>query len=311
MNALARQQGVAIITALLIVAIATTVSVSISTRLQLDVRRTGNMIAGEQAYLYSLAAESWSRRILEDDRQRNEIDHLGENWAIELPPIPVEGGYIRGKLTDLQSCFNLNTLMSDSSPDNPVARTRLERLMTNLKLDPGLVQAIIDWLDPDLQTTIPDGAEDAYYMNLERPYRAANGPLLSSSEMRLIRGFEDPAIYQILLPHICAFGVPAPININTATEEVLRSLADDISISDVAAIIKQRNEEAFNSIEELTQLNELGTTITNTEGLSVATEYFMLTVESIIGQIRLFTYSVIHRPAEGTTRVIARSQGVY
>lgn len=311
MNALARQQGVAIITALLIVAIATTVSVSISTRLQLDVRRTGNMIAGEQAYLYSLAAESWSRRILEDDRKRNEIDHLGENWAIELPPIPVEGGFIRGKLTDLQSCFNLNTLMSDSSPDNPVARTRLERLVTNLKLDPGLVQAIIDWLDADLQTTIPDGAEDAYYMNLERPYRAANGPLLSSSEMRLIRGFEDPAIYQILLPHICAFGVPAAININTATEEVLRSLADDISISDVAAIIKQRNEEAFNSIEELTQLNDLGTTITNTEGLSVATEYFMLTVESIIGQIRLFTYSVIHRNTEGTTRVIARSQGVY
>ena len=311
MNPLARQQGVAIITALLIVAIATTVSVSISTRLQLDVRRTGNMIAGEQAYLYSLAAESWSRRILEDDRKRNEIDHLGENWAIELPPIPVEGGFIRGKLTDLQSCFNLNTLISDTSPDNPVARTRLERLMTNLKLDPGLVQAIIDWLDADLQTTIPDGAEDAYYMNLERPYRSANGPILSSSEMRLIRGFEDPAIYQILLPHICAFGVPAPININTATEEVLRSLADDISISDVAAIIKQRNEEAFNSIEELTQLNDLGTTITNTEGLSVATEYFMLTVESIIGQIRLFTYSVIHRNTEGTTRVIARSQGVY
>ncbi len=311
MNPLARQQGVAIITALLIVAIATTVSVSISTRLQLDVRRTGNMIAGEQAYLYSLAAESWSRRILEDDRKRNEIDHLGENWAIELPPIPVEGGFIRGKLTDLQSCFNLNTLISDTSPDNSVARTRLERLMTNLKLDPGLVQAIIDWLDADLQTTIPDGAEDAYYMNLERPYRSANGPILSSSEMRLIRGFEDPAIYQILLPHICAFGVPAPININTATEEVLRSLADDISISDVAAIIKQRNEEAFNSIEELTQLNDLGTTITNTEGLSVATEYFMLTVESIIGQIRLFTYSVIHRNTEGTTRVIARSQGVY
>ena len=311
MNTLARQQGVAIITALLIVAIATTVSVSISTRLQLDVRRTGNMIAGEQAYLYSLAAESWSRRILEDDRERNEIDHLGENWAIELPPIPVEGGYIRGKLTDLQSCFNLNTLMSDDNPDNPVARTRLERLVANLKLDPGIVQAIIDWLDADLQTTIPDGAEDAYYMNLERPYRAANGPILSSSEMRLIRGFDDPRIYQILLPHVCAFGVPAPININTATEEVLRSLADDISISDVAAIIKQRNEDAFNSIEELTQLNDLGTTITDTQGLSVATEYFMLTVESIIGQIRLFTFSVIHRNTEGTTRVIARSQGVY
>ena len=49
MTGIIRQRGVAIITALLIVAIATTISISISTRLQLDVRRTGNLIAGDQA----------------------------------------------------------------------------------------------------------------------------------------------------------------------------------------------------------------------------------------------------------------------
>jgi general secretion pathway protein K len=310
MRASSRQQGVAIITALLIVAIAATVSVAISTRLQLDVRRTGNMIAGDQAYLYSLAAESWSRRILENDRKENEIDHLGENWAIELPPIPVEGGYIKGKLSDLQACFNLNTLSGDS-PENPVARPRLERLLTNLKIDQGFVHAIVDWLDEDLQTTIPDGAEDVYYLNQERPYRAANGPIVSTSEMRLIRGFDDPTIYQILIPHICAVGIPTPININTATEEVLRSLADDLSASDVAKIINQRNDEAFNSIKEFTKFNDLGKIISSTEGLSVDTEYFMLTVESIIGQIRLVTYSIIHRKEDSTTRVIARSHGVH
>ena len=119
------------------------------------------------------------------------------------------------------------------------------------------------------------------------------------------------AVYQTLLPHICAFGIPAPINVNTATEEVLRSLADNLSASDVASIVKQRSDEAFNSIEEFTKFNDLGQVITNTQGLSVSTEYFMLTVESIIGQIRLLTYSVIHRKDDGSTRVIARSQGVY
>ncbi len=179
MNSIIRQRGVAIITALLIVAIATTVSVTISTRLQLDVRRTGNIIAGDQAYLYTLAAESWSQRILKDDRGENEIDHLGENWAIELPPLPVEGGYIKGKLNDLQSCFNLNSVL-DGGADNKLARTRLDRLLNNLGIDKGGTQAIIDWLDEDLQTTIPDGAEDVYYMNLERPYRTANTPLQST-----------------------------------------------------------------------------------------------------------------------------------
>jgi general secretion pathway protein K len=305
-----RQRGVAIITALLIVAIATSVSIAISTRLQLDVRRTGNIIASDQAYLYALAAESWSQRILRDDRKENEIDHLGENWAIELPPIPVDGGYISGRLTDLQSCFNLNALLDDKA-DKPVTRPRLERLLSNLDIDTSYVQAIIDWLDSDLQTTIPDGAEDVYYMNLERPYRTGNEPILSISELRLIRGFDDTQIYDRLLPHVCAFGLTAPININTASEEVLRSLGDELSASDVNNIIEKRTETPFNSVNEFTSFNDLKKIVTNTEGLSVNTEYFMLQTESTIGQVRVITYSIIHRSDEGETNVIARSQGAY
>jgi general secretion pathway protein K len=309
MNSIIRQRGVAIITALLIVAIATTVSVTISTRLQLDVRRTGNIIAGDQAYLYTLAAESWSQRILKDDREDNEIDHLGENWAIELPPLPVEGGYIKGKLNDLQSCFNLNSVLGGA--DNKVASTRLDRLLSNLGIDKGGTQAIIDWLDDDLQTTIPDGAEDVYYMNLERPYRTANTPILSISELRLIKGFEKPEVYDTLLPHVCAFGVNTPININTATAEVLRSLADDLSDADVEKIIEQRNESAFVDINAFTSFNDLKKKIADTQGLSVDTEYFMLQTESTIGQVRVITYSIIHRSNDGNTTIIARSQGVY
>jgi general secretion pathway protein K len=315
MTVIIRQRGVAIITALLIVAIATTISISISTRLQLDVRRTGNVIAGDQAYLYTLAAESWSKRILKQDRKDSEIDHLGEDWAIELPPLPVEGGYIQGKLTDLQSCFNINSLLDTGADTNTatstkLARTRLERLLTNLEIDKANAQAIIDWIDSDLQTTIPDGAEDVYYMNLAQPYRTANTPLQSISELRLIKGFEDPLVYATVLPHVCAFGVNTPININTATAEVLRSLADDLTDSDIEKIIEQRNETAFNNIGEFTSFSNLKEKIGSTDGLSVDTEYFMLQTESTIGQVRVLSYSVIHRSIDGNTRVIARSQGV-
>ena len=308
---LARQQrGVAIITALLIVAIATTVSATISTRLQLDVRRTANLIAGDQAYLYTLAAESWSRRILKQDREDSNIDHLGEDWAIVLPPLPVEGGYIQGRLTDLQACFNLNTLRN-ASGDSAVVRNRFERLLGNLEIKRGNAQAVIDWLDGDLQTTIPEGAEDVFYMNLERPYRTANTAMISISELRLIKGFEDTQVYDLLLPHVCAFGVSAPININTASAEVLRSLGDGISESDAEKIIAQRDESAFKDINEFTAFEDLKNKIGSTEGLSVDTEYFMLTTQSTIGQVSVITYSVIHRTAAGNTSVIARTQGVY
>lgn len=310
MTGFARQQGVAIITALLIVAIAATVSITISTRLQLDVRRTGNMIAGDQAYLYTLAAESWSQRILRDDRQNNETDHLGEDWAIDLPPIPVDGGFILGKLTDMQSCFNLNNLLEANS-DTSQSLVRLERLLTNLGIDKTYAQGIIDWVDDDLQTTIPDGAEDVYYMNLDQPYRTANTRMLSVSELRLIKGFEDTEVYNTLLPHVCAFGVSTPINVNTASVEVLRSLADDLADSEVEKIIEQRSETAFKDINEFTSFNNLKKKITSTEGLSVNTEYFMLTTESTIGQVRVISYSLIHRTSDASTTVVARSQGVY
>ena len=316
MTTIIRQRGVAIITALLIVAIATTVSVTISTRLQLDVRRTGNVIAGDQAYLYSIAAESWSQRILKQDRKDNEIDHLGEDWAIELPPLPVEGGYIQGKLTDLQSCININSLLDNSTDTNAasgtkLARARMERLLTNMKIDKAYTQAIIDWIDSDLQTTIPDGAEDVSYMHLEQPYRTANTAMHSISELRLIKGFEDPQVYAAVLPHVCAVGVKTSININTATAEVLRSLADDLTDSDIEKIIEQRNDTAFSNISEFTSFSNLKEKIASTEGLSVDTEYFMLQTESTIGQVRVITYSIIHRSIDGSTTVIARSQGVH
>ena len=310
MQAAKTQRGVAIITALLIVAIATTVSVTISTRLQLDVRRTGNLIAGDQAYLYTLVAENWSRRILEQDRKDNQVDHLGEDWAMEIPPIPVDGGYIQGRLSDMQACFNVNAMLTVNA-DNAEARLRLQRLLENLGMEKSYAQGIIDWLDEDLQTTIPDGAEDVYYMNLEQPYRTANTAMLSISELRLIRGFDDPELYATLLPHVCAFGVNAPININTATAEVLRSLGDNISESDVDKIIEQRDETAFKDINEFTRVGDLKDKIASTEGLSVDTEYFMLTTESTIGQVRVIGYSIINRQPDGNTRVIARSQGVY
>jgi general secretion pathway protein K len=304
------QQGVAIITALLIVAIATTVSINISSHLQVNVRRTANLITADQAWQYTLAAESWSRRILQDDRQKNSIDHYGEDWAIELPALPVEGGYIRGKLTDLQGCFNLDTLVQNDT-HNDLAIERFRRLLFNLSLKPELADALIDWLDTDVQTTIPDGAEDGYYMNLEKPYRSANSAMISPSELRLVRGFEDAAVYDRLQPYICAFGTATPININTANAEVLRSLAGNISQGDAEAIIAQRNENAFPDINAFTSFNNLKGTIKKVDGLSVSSDYFMLETESKIGQIQVRMYSVIHRDNSGRTTVMARTQGVY
>lgn len=307
-----RQRGVALITALLIVAMATAISATLSTRLQLDIRRTGNIIASEQAILWMQAAEDWTRRILRQDREDNQHDDLSEDWAIELPPIPIEGGTISGHLTDLQSCFNINSLVNNDAV-NVAAQTRFNTLINTLGITPGgnLSQAIIDWLDSNLQTTIPDGAEDGYYLNLEKPYRAANTAMHSLSELRLIKGFEDPQIYQQLSPMLCAFDVAADINVNTAPAEVLRSIANGLSASDVENIITEREENPFEDMNQFLTFNNLRATITDPQGLSVSSQYFLLEAVAVIGQSRNIMYSIIRRNDAGETEVLTRSYGAY
>ena len=305
-----RQQGVAIITALLIVTIAATVSMTISTRLQLDVRRTGNVIAQDQADFYLFAAEEWSQRILRQDKKDSTVDGLTEVWATELPPLPVPGGSIQGTLTDLHSCININSLMEGNAV-NASTQTRLNQLFNNLGITGNFTQAISDWIDTDLETSNPNGAEDGYYLNLEQPYRTANTPLQSLSEIRLIKGFEDSEIYNTVKDHLCAFianSNDVTINVNTASIEVLKSLSSEMTEQLATDIIERRDEELFDNIKEFTSFAKLGTIIKDTTKLSTSSDYFLLRTQAIIGQANKVMYSIIYRDNDGKTEIISRTQ---
>ena len=306
-----KQSGVALITALMIVALASIVSVTISTQLQLDIRRTGNIIAGDQARLYSLAAESLAQRYLSLDNVT--IDDLSEEWA--QPYIfPLEDGTLTANLTDLQACINLNTLVVSNNFD-PLTRARLEQLFTNVSISPSLSQSIKDWIDGDLQTTIPDGAEDAYYTTLENPYRNANTNLQSISELKLIRGFEKQETIDATLNHICAFDIgvtTVSINVNTASLEVLSSLSSGMDPSIAQCLIDEREQTPFTDISKFMSLCSLGTVTPtiNQKYLSVNTRYFMLETNVKIGDAQTKMFSIIRRDA-GKINILSRSQGVY
>ena len=57
------ERGVALVTALLVVSLATVAAAAMATRLHVDMRRTANLLHSEQAYAYAIAAESWARVI--------------------------------------------------------------------------------------------------------------------------------------------------------------------------------------------------------------------------------------------------------
>lgn len=315
------QKGVALVTALLVVSIAVMLAAELVDQLHYDTRRTENIIHNEQAYLYNLAAENLAMLTLREDFNQNKYDSLDDIWAVELPPMPVEGGNVAGKIVDLQARFNLNNLSRELNNNYTKALEQFRRLLQTLEIDPGLADGVIDWLDKDLETTIPNGAEDDYYIGLTRPYRTANGLMASASELRLVKGFNEEGIFEKLINFIVALPQVTLININTAPAEVLESLSDDITEQDAKAIIEYIGADPENDLDEAQPFETIDKFLSHmkndlkkqnfaTDGMSVSSEYFQLTSFAQIGRGQLNLYSTIQRTSAGT-RVIQRSQGAW
>jgi general secretion pathway protein K len=250
------QQGVALVTALLVVSLATVAAVAMAARFQVDLRRTANLLNGEQAYAYAVAAESWAYVLLRRDSRESKHDSLDEDWATTLTPIPVEGGFVYGRIEDLQGRFNVNNILfagtkaaaggvgAAADSGNKQQLDYYKRLLEILGLEPSLAPALQDWLDSDIDATFPDGAEDDEYLRADPPYRAANRPLVDISELRLVKGY-TPEVLAVLEPHITALPASTAININTATPVVLLALHAELDESDVEQLIETRDEEPF------------------------------------------------------------------
>ena len=289
------QHGVALVTALLVVALATVAAVAMATRLHVDMRRAGNLLHGEQAYTYALAAESWAQVILRRDGEDNETDSYQDDWATSLPPIAVEGGLVDGRIDDLQGRFNVNNLVSDAGAVDAPNLKYFEQLLERLELDPSLATALVDWIDSDRDVTFPGGVEDETYLLLDPPYRAANRRLVDISELRLVQGF-TPEIMEILVPHITALPTATVINVNTATPEVLLALHVDLDQADIDALIATRDEEAFKTSDDFLREDPFsGMDLTGAVAVGVESDWFRVLTDVVVGGGRARLNSLLFR----------------
>ena len=109
-----RARGVAMITAMMITALAAIVAANLAWDNALDVRRTMMLLNRDQAIQVALGAESWVATILSQDLEDSETDHFGEIWAADLPGLPIDGGEDFGAHEDLQGRFNINNLIDQA-----------------------------------------------------------------------------------------------------------------------------------------------------------------------------------------------------
>ncbi len=296
----------ALISALLVVALATTAAAQLMSSQYLNLRYSGNLFMRDQAWQYLKGSEAFAMVLIDKAIRNNRLyDLLGQESAF-----PVEGGVLTGKITDLQGRLNINAIVDDKGKIVGSSYERLQNLLRAQGLNSGLADTITDWLDPDSTPVSQAGAEDDYYLSLSPPYRAANTRMVSLSEVMLLRGYRKlPEEKRAALEqNLSTLPASTSININSASEDLLKAIglkADGIST--IRNRLSADGGGPFQSLDELKQLKLLPED--KLEGLSTTTEYFQLTTTAQIGRTRLKQYSIIHRSQKGALRVIARSLG--
>jgi general secretion pathway protein K len=315
-----RQRGVALITAVLIVALATILAVDVGFRGYLDQRRTANAFALDQSFEIALGGEAWASHALRQDKiQSAKQDDFTEAWATPIPPIPLEdvGGEFEGQLEDLQGRFNINNLVTYDSAGagvvNKPAVERLERLLEFLELEPKWANFIADWIDTDNNANFPDGAEDPVYTGLSPPYRTANMPITRTSELLALPEFGLER-YRKLEPFITALPAGTTINLCTASPELLDALvAGRREFTLARESMKQtRQQRCFPNKQEFEQglSDDQKTQLNDDKVIDETSDYFLATIWVTLGTHRFTLYSLLYR-TDGSNQVrpILRSHG--
>ena len=346
------ERGMAILTAMLVIALGTITMVAIVSSQRFALQREKNEGAIALARDLAVSGERFAAALLYRDRQQGErenSDSLDDDWAQPIPPIPIdELAVIQGCIVDLQGRFNLNNLVNAEGVPSAAHVEQLGALFQRLGIAAEKVQAVVDWVDADVNAIVPEGAEDDFYTSLDPAYRAANAPFAAVSELKLVKGF-SPSVeaeredYDLLLPHVAALpmredGAPTPVNVNTATPEVLASLGSEVA--PLAADLSRWDTLAYEDYPECEDVFDLesegpatlggeardttpyestllfdqevdtadsGNAISQV-GYDVRSDYFQVRIDIVAENARLTQYTLFERDAEGRSAVRYRSR---
>jgi len=300
-----KSKGVAMLTALLLVALATLVAVAMTTRQQADIQRVENIIRMDQAWEHLFTLENWVKVLLATDLEGNDTsDSRHDSWGTTSFLSKPNGGTIDGSVADLQGRFNLNNLFQDSKAvENEVVV--FKRLLGRLDLNEGIADAVLDWIDPDQDERFPEGAEDSYYLARSPAYRVANSYFSQVSELRMIKGVDEEG-FQLLAPHVAALATGTQLNINSATSLALLSLADEMTEDDAESILQSQEEEAFSSVQNFLEHPAMSGREIDASRLGLTSQYFLLESDIRMGQLHLRHKSILFREKEKPVQLLQR-----
>jgi general secretion pathway protein K len=308
----ASQRGVALITAILLVALATVLAATIGYENAMTARRGSATFAFEQSVQVAMAAEAIAAYALRETRKQTPTTtYPAQAWATPYGPMDlVPGVTLEAWLEDAQGRFNLNNLINADGTTNPDAVLVFENLLTSLGLEPKWAPMMADWIDSDTVPNNPDGAEDSVYLSQTPPYRAANMSVTSASEILALPGFGRDR-YLKLAPYLTALPRGTLLNLCSARAKLLDALgpAGTTNFSDETSLAKNRKEGCFPTKNDFDVVfSGDAPARQKADGMvTFVSNYFTLNSIVTIGTTQFALYSLLHQEGDMRVRPIQRS----
>lgn len=284
-----KQQGIALLLALTVIAIAASLAATMLFNSELAVSRTTQQLRQTQAWQLALGMEDWAVRLLQRDAELNQVDSYGDLWGQPLPATQVEGGMISGEIQDLSGRFNVNRLLAgDTGQVNIDEHQRFRRLVVDiLRLDAAIVDQLLDYMDADREP---------------RPLGYENYPALASGRIHFLAHSDElnrlPAVteraYETLLPVISVLRPDAPLNLNTASPQVMMMLSPDINQT-LARQLQPASARPWLSVTDFLAQPLLADINIPATGLAVHSTGFLAHASIVMDETRLEMYSLILR----------------
>ena len=274
------QRGAAVVTALLVVMLATTVVAGLFVRENVTIRSVENRLALAQTRWIERAALDWAKVILRADARgspaNQPVDHLGEPWAVPVAETRLDEtvtagakisdttrpAMVAGQIVDAQSRFNLASMVSvgeESKPNGDAFR----KLLRLVGLSEGLADGVVARLLASTPRTV-DG--------VTRPSAAL--PLVRVGDLQSVPGF-DATMVEMLVPFVVVLPRPTEVNLNTAPPEVLAAVIPTLDLAGARRFVARRERTFFSRPSEaVAQID--GQPVLPPNMLSVGSSFFIV-----------------------------------
>ncbi|MDP1768869.1 MAG: type II secretion system minor pseudopilin GspK [Nitrospirota bacterium] len=258
------ERGIALLLTLLVLTLLVALILEFDVEARREYRDAAAFRDNFKATVLARAAVQAARGVLQQDFIKDKktgqfFDAPTDIWAFPISNYAIGDGVLSAKIEDERGKLNLNELAAGGDPIAKKAKVlRFKRLFELVQVNPDLVDAIVDWVDQD-EVPEASGAESPYYQTLRPSYRAANAPLQTLLELRLIKGM-TPDLIEKLSKVVTVYPQEGEsrVNVNTANPLVLQALDPRISQGVASDIIQARPFKTIQDLDRVSSFEEVG-----------------------------------------------------